>query len=114
MPRGPRRARCGGVVWAYEACTFIVHAAWSGPVSRILCPLPVRTIHLPLALPRWSSNLPGSSDGNGRSLASLFGLAPQGVCRAVAARAGRGALFPHPFNLTFPSLRGRVGGLYFV
>jgi hypothetical protein len=29
-------------------------------------PLRVKIIHLPLALPRWSSNLPGSSDGHGR------------------------------------------------
>jgi len=35
----------------------------------------------------------------GRSIASLFGLAPQGVCRAVAALAGRGALLPHRFTL---------------
>src|SRR6266496_2965584 len=36
----------------------------------------------------------------GGSIASLFGLAPQGVCRAVAALAGRGALLPHRFTLT--------------
>ena len=36
----------------------------------------------------------------GGSTASLFGLAPQGVCHAVAAHAGRGALLPHRFTLT--------------
>ena len=73
-----------------------------------------RIIHLPLALPRWSSNLPESSSGNGRSLASLFGLAPQGVCHAVAAHAGRGALLPHRFTLTSVRLRVRIGGLFSV
>jgi len=38
----------------------------------------------------------------GGSIASLFGLAPQGVCHAVAARAGRGALLPHRFTLAIP------------
>ena len=42
-------------------------SAWSGPVSRILFPLAgARIIHLPLALLRRSSNLPGHSSGNGR------------------------------------------------
>src|SRR5579872_6110001 len=48
----------------------------------------------------------------GGSIASLFGLAPQGVCRAVAARAGRGALLPHRFTLA-SRLRG-IGGLFSV
>src|SRR5579884_2442698 len=48
----------------------------------------------------------------GGSIASLFGLAPQGVCRAVAARAGRGALLPHRFTLA--SLFRRLGGLFSV
>src|SRR5213075_3187588 len=54
----------------------------------------------------------------GGSIASLFGLAPQGVCRAVAARAGRGALLPHRFTLAteIPRLRSglRFGGLFSV
>ena len=32
--------------------------------------------------------------------ASLFGLAPGGVCRAVECCHRRGALLPHPFTLT--------------
>jgi hypothetical protein len=37
--------------------------------------------------------------------ASLFGLAPGGVCRAAAVTSARGALLPHRFTLTFASLR---------
>jgi hypothetical protein len=37
----------------------------------------------------------------GGSTASLFGLAPQGVCLAIDARARCGALLPHHFTLTF-------------
>src|SRR5205814_8433938 len=37
--------------------------------------------------------------GTGGPITSLFGLAPQGVYRAVAAHAGRGALLPHRFTL---------------
>jgi hypothetical protein len=36
----------------------------------------------------------------GGSTASLFGLAPQGVCRAIDAHARCGALLPHHFTLT--------------
>ena len=36
----------------------------------------------------------------GGSTASLFGLAPQGVCLAIDARARCGALLPHHFTLT--------------
>jgi len=50
----------------------------------------------------------------GGSIASLFGLAPQGVCHAVAARAGRGALLPHRFTLATGTLRSRFGGLFSV
>ena len=50
----------------------------------------------------------------GGSIASLFGLAPQGVCHAVAARAGRGALLPHRFTLATGTLRYRFGGLFSV
>ena len=73
----------------------------------------MRIIRLPLALPRWSSNLPGSSEGHGRVLASLFGLAPQGVCHAVAAHAGRGALLPHHFTLTSRRSCERRGAVSF-
>jgi hypothetical protein len=44
--------------------------------------------------------------------ASLFGLAPGGVCRATECYHRRGALLPHPFTLT-ASLR-RFGGLLSV
>src|SRR5947207_12118384 len=72
-----------------------------------------RIIHLPRALPRWSSNLPGSwITETGGSIASLFGLAPQGVCRAVAARAGRGALLPHHFTLAIPE--AGFGGFFLL
>ena len=50
----------------------------------------------------------------GGSIASLFGLAPQGVCHAVAARAGRGALLPHRFTLATGTFRSRFGGLFSV
>jgi hypothetical protein len=54
------------------------------------------------------------STETGDSTASLFGLAPQGVCHAVAARAGRGALLPHRFTLTSATLRSQIGGLFSV
>ena len=50
----------------------------------------------------------------GGSITSLVGLAPQGVCRAVAARAGRGALLPHRFTLTSAILQSQIGGLFSV
>jgi hypothetical protein len=50
----------------------------------------------------------------GGSIASLFGLAPQGVCRAVTALAGRGALLPHRFTLASAALRQQFGGLFSV
>ena len=39
----------------------------------------------------------------GGSMTSLFGLAPQGVCRAAHTRVGRGALLPHRFTLASSS-----------
>src|ERR1044072_3838604 len=39
---------------------------------------------------------------NGQGAASLFGLAPGGVYRAVACCHRRGALLPHRFTLTGP------------
>jgi hypothetical protein len=50
----------------------------------------------------------------GGSITSLFGLAPQGVFHAVAARAGRGALLPHRFTLATGVLRRQFGGLFSV
>jgi len=44
----------------------------------------------------------------GGSMTSLFGLAPQGVCRAAPTRVGRGALLPHRFTLaSSPNLAER-------
>ena len=57
------------------------------------------TIPLGPPLPTRSSNQPGSS-GEPPSNASLFGLAPDGVCLADLVTEAAGALLPHPFNLT--------------
>ena len=46
--------------------------------------------------------------------ASLFGLAPGGVCRAAECCHRRGALLPHHFTLTVASFRRRLGGLLSV
>src|SRR5579875_3807547 len=40
--------------------------------------------------------------------ASLFGLAPGGVCRAAACCHRRGALLPHRFTLAVPRLAART------
>ena len=55
-------------------------------------------IPLGLPSPTGSSNLPGSSAGH--ASASLFGLAPDGVYRAVRRYRGRGELLPRRFTLT--------------
>ena len=53
--------------------------------------------------------------GTGDPITSLFGLAPQGVCHAIAAHAGCGALLPHRFTLASgPALRDQFGGLLSV
>jgi len=53
--------------------------------------------------------------GTGGPMTSLFGLAPQGVCRAVAAHAGRGALLPHRFTLaSLPCLRSARSAVCFL
>ena len=73
----------------------------SRPVSRVLYwRSPVTVIHLGLASPQASCNLPG--DDAGHANVSLFGLAPGGVCHAVECYHRRGALLPHPFTLTPP------------
>ena len=71
----------------------------SRPISRVLS-----WTAIPLAgvSPRRSSDLPGSRAGRTWPLsrpASLFGLAPGGVCRAVVCCHRRGALLPHHFTL---------------
>ncbi len=88
----------------------------SRPISRILS----RTV-IPLGRlsPVGSSNLPASSAGH--AIGRLFGLAPGGVCRAIACCQGRGALLPHHFTLTCGSIRHRcrqrtrhIGGIFLL
>ena len=84
MARGPRFAQ--RTLGFFECCAF---EEWrrSRPVSRVLS----RTV-IPLGAssPIRSSNLPGGTAG--RSMASLFGLAPGGVCRAGPLPDSRCAL----------------------
>ena len=82
---------------------------WSGPVSRIL--FPVRdedhssATRVAAVVKQPTRKLITETGG---SMTSLFGLAPQGVCRAAHTRVGRGALLPHRFTLaSFPSLATR-------
>jgi hypothetical protein len=66
----------------------------SPPVSRILSRT---TIHLGAPSPMRSCGLPGTwIDGPSTS---LLGLAPGGVCRAVAVACDAGELLPHRFTL---------------
>ena len=91
----------------------------SRPISRVLSGA---TIHLRCASPRTSSDLPGSTCGPHVRpslatglLAPLFGLAPDGVCRAAECCHRRGALLPHHFTLTGTRLWAtRLGGLLSV
>lgn len=65
----------------------------SPPVSRVLlCANAPATIHLGDVLPRRSSSLPGSDAS--RVMASLFGLAPDGVLRAVRVAAHAVGSYP--------------------
>src|SRR6266568_2307310 len=112
--RGRRYAR-----WletrAAESCFY--SKGWSGPVSRILFPRRGENhssaTRITAVVEQPTRKLMTETGG---SIAPLFGLAPQGVCRAVAARAGRGALLPHRFTLTtgLGSRLGRFGGLFSV
>ena len=68
-------------------------------------------IPLGLPSPTGSSNLPGSSAGH--ASASLFGLAPDGVYRAVRRYRGRGELLPRRFTLTCAPCDA-IGGLFSV
>ena len=88
----------------------------SRPISRILS----RTV-IPLGRlsPVGSSNLPASSAGH--AIGRLFGLAPGGVCRAIACCQGRGALLPHHFTLTCSRFPGccqpgtsHIGGIFLL
>src|SRR6266849_10834502 len=92
-----------------------VRKAWSGPVSRILSSLPSEdhssVTRVTAVIKQPTRKLLAETGG---SIASLFGLAPQGVCRAVAARAGRGALLPHRFTLASGATGRQFGGLFSV
>ena len=68
-------------------------------------------IPLGLPLPTGSSNLPGSSAGH--ASASLFGLAPDGVYRAVHRYRERGGLLPRRFTLACAPCDA-IGGLLSV
>ncbi len=91
----------------------------SRPVSRVLSRA---IIPLGSTSPWTSSGLPGSARGSAlRALlpepaASLFGLAPGGVCHASPCYQGRGALLPHRFTLAGPRgfRRESLGGLLSV
>jgi hypothetical protein len=88
---------------------FILRKEWSGSVSRILFPSRGEdhssATRVAAVVKQPTRKLFAETGG---SNASLFGLAPQGVCRAVAAHAGRGALLPHRFTLA--SLRLAASG----
>jgi len=74
----------------------------SPPVSRVLlCANAPATIHLGDVLPRRSSSLPGSDAS--RVMASLFGLAPDGVLHAVHVAAHAVGSYP-----ALPPARGRT------
>ena len=88
--------------WAMGDGRWAMGDGGSRSISRVLS----RTvIHLDTLSPAASSSLPGNTAGRG--MVPLFGLAPGGVCRAVACCHRRGALLPHLFTLTTHALRRR-------
>ncbi len=88
----------------------------SSPISRVLSSEPIRRsarraiIPLVDALPRRSSSLPGDSASSVN--VPLFGLAPDGVCRAV--RVTTSAVGSYPAVSPLPDLRRAIGGLLSV
>src|SRR5205814_5227293 len=74
----------------------------------------MRIIRLPLALPRWSSNLPGSLYGNGRFHCFPIWSCSAGGLPCRPAHAVRGALLPHRFTLASRRLLVAIGGLFSV
>src|SRR6218665_3382253 len=79
----------------------------SRPISRVLS---WTVIPLGATSPLRSSNLPG--DTAGRSIASLFGLAPGGVCRAGPLPDSRCALTA-PFHPCRPA-EAVLGGIFLL
>ena len=88
---------------AYKASALPFELLWqywnrrktSRPVSRVLSRA---IIHLGPPSPTASSSLPGSACE--LRIASLFGLASDGVYPAAVVTLPRGALLPHHFTLT--------------
>ena len=83
--------------------------------NSVLRLLEVAIIHLVQPLPAGSSDLPGGRSGSKSASggqpwfdASLFGLAPRGVCLAAHVTTRAGALLPHHFthHLTIYDRRG--------
>ena|GEM_PF-2316141 len=68
-------------------------------------------IRLGVALPQHSSGLPGS--GASHAIASLFGLAPDGVCRAGPVTSPAVGFYPTISPLPDPTLRG-PSAVYFL
>src|SRR5258706_4153753 len=63
------------------------------------CGIPA-VIHLGRQLPAGSSNLPG--DSASRAIAPLFGLAPDGVCRAASVTRSAVGSYPAVLRLSAP------------
>ena len=88
----------------------------SSPISRVLSsgPIrrPIRRAIIPLddVLPRRSSSLPGDSASSVN--VPLFGLAPDGVYRAVTVTSA--AVGSYPTVSPLPDLRRAIGGLLSV
>ncbi len=64
-------------------------------------------------LPYTSSNLPGNSDGQPSDV-PLFGLAPDGVYQAFPVTRKTGALLPHRFTLTCPTIAMDGQAVFFL
>ncbi len=64
-----------------------------------------RSFILPVRCRTGPATYPKARAEVGVSIASLFGLAPQGVCHAVDGHPRRGALLPHHFTLTITEVK---------
>lgn len=94
MPlRGAKWTKVGRECSRVGKCGGRAGRSGSPPVSRVLlCANAPATIHLGDVLPRRSSSLPGSDAS--RVMASLFGLAPDGVLHAVHVAAHAVGSYP--------------------